>query len=304
MCPRSRLMNLTVGLLVFFGVLSYCTAAEDDAAIAAVNKSADSLVAAFNGGKIDDLTALFLPKGELIDEDGTVYQGTQEIKGLLTAFFDKFGGAKLSRSADSVRIVGPLAIEEGTRTITTKDGSVKSQFRYISVWAKSDRGWQIASIRDFANDPAPTSQERLQAVAFLVGEWINQGADGQVSISYQWSEDKNYLLGDFRFQDPDGTVRKSTQRIGWDPAAGKIRSWLFDADGGFAEGIWTITDDGVIVIKSASVNPDGSTASATMTITRGENGRFTISGSDRVVGDSREPDFEITVVRRPPTAAK
>jgi uncharacterized protein (TIGR02246 family) len=303
MCFRLRAMSLMSVTLILLGALAHCSAAEDDAAIAAVNKSAENLLTAFNAGKIDELTAMFLPKGELIDEEGTVYQGPAEIKGLLTSFFEKFPGAKLARSVDSVRIVGPIAIEEGTRTITTKDGSVKSQFRYIAIWAKADRGWQLASIRDFADDPAPTPHERLEPVAFLVGDWINEGADGKVSISYRWSDDKNYLLGDFQFKDSDGTVRKSTQRIGWDPAAGKIRSWLFDADGGFAEAIWTVTDDEV-VLKSSSVNPEGSTASATMTITTGEKGRFTIAGSDRVVGDSREPDFEITVVRRPPVAAK
>ncbi len=87
--------------------------------------------------------------------------------------------------------------------------------------------------------------------------------------------------------------------VGWDPAAGKIRSWLFDADGGFAEGYWTVLEDGV-VIKSASVNPDSSTASATMTIVPDGKDRFTITGTDRIVGDGREDDFEINVVRRPP----
>ena len=47
----------------------------DDAAIAAVRKSDEQLVAAFNAGKADEVAGMFLPKGELIDEEGTVYQG-------------------------------------------------------------------------------------------------------------------------------------------------------------------------------------------------------------------------------------
>lgn len=277
--------------------------AQDEATIAAVRKSGDGMTAAFNAGKVDEFAALFLPKGEVIDEEGTVYQGPQEIKSLLTSFFERFPGAKLTRDVESIRPAGPVALEEGTRTITTKDGSVKSQFRYLAVWVKSERGWQLASFRDFADDPAPTPHERLESIAWLVGDWVNEGADGKVAISYRWSEDKNFLLGDFTLTTAGSAPRKTTQRIGWDASIGKVRSWLFDADGGFAEGVWTVGDE-EIVIKSSSVNPDGSAASATLTVTIADKYRYTIAGTDRIIGDNHEPDFEITVVRRPPAPGK
>jgi uncharacterized protein (TIGR02246 family) len=275
----------------------------DDAAIAAIRKSDELVVSAFNAGKADELAAMFLPKGELIDEEGTVYQGTQEIKDLLTAFFKNFPKAKLAINVESIRMVGPVAIDEGTRTMTTEDGKVKSQFRYIAIWTKGDKGWQLASFRDFADDPAPTANESLQPLAWLVGDWINEGADGKVAITYRWSDDKNYLLGEFVVNSAGESPRKSTQRIGWDPSVSKIRSWLFDSDGGFAEGTWTVVDDGV-VIKSNSVNPDGTTASATMNIMTKDKDRYSIEGTDRVIGNDLEDDFEITVTRRPPAAKK
>jgi uncharacterized protein (TIGR02246 family) len=275
----------------------------EKADIDAVRARSAALAATFNAGKIDDLTALFLPSGELIDEAGTIYRGHQEIRGLLTAFFERFPGSKLNAEIESIRIVGPVAIEEGTRSITTQDGKLKSQFRYIAVWAKSDGGWKLASYRDFSNDPPPSPHDYLAPLSWLIGDWINEGEDGKVAINYSWSEDKNYVLGKYEFNPPGGTPRKSVQRLGWDPASGRIRSWLFDADGGFSEGAWTVVDDGV-VIKSSSVNPDGSTASATMAIVPDGKDRFTISGTDRIVGDAREADFEITIVRRPIAAGK
>jgi uncharacterized protein (TIGR02246 family) len=276
---------------------------QEDATSTAIRKNSGQLVAAFNAGKADHVAGWFLPKGELIDEAGTVYQGTQEIQDLLNAFYTKFPGTKLAVNIESIRQVGPVAIEEGTRTMATAGGDVKSQFRYVAVWARSDRGWQLASFRDFADDPVPTAHENLQSLAWLVGDWMNEGADGKVMISYRWSDDKNFLLGEFHIATPAGTPRKTTQRIGWDPSVGRFRSWLFDADGGFAEGYWTVVEDG-IVIKSASVNPDGTTASATMNVTIADKDHFTIEGTDRVVGDVLEDDFEITVTRRPPTAGK
>jgi uncharacterized protein (TIGR02246 family) len=300
---RWSVMTFVVGSLFSIVATIHAADANEDAAKEPVRKTAEKLSAAFNAGKVDDMIAVFLPNGELIDEEGTIYQGRQEIRGLLNAYFQRFPGSKLTRNVDSIRMVGPVAIEEGNRTIATKDDKLKSQFRYIAVWVKNDRDWQLASFRDFADDPAPTPHEYLQPLSWLVGDWINEGADGKVAISYRWSADKNFLLGDFDFNAAGDTPRKSTQRIGWDPSVGRIRSWLFDADGGFAEGQWTMVDKD-IVIKSSSVNPDGGTASATMTVTPDGKDRFTITGTDRIVGDGREDDFEITVVRRPPTASR
>jgi hypothetical protein len=30
-----------------------------------------------------------------------------------------------------------------------------------------------------------------------------------------------------------------TKYIGWDPVEGRIRSWVFDSEGGFGSGLWT-----------------------------------------------------------------
>ena len=46
------------------------------------------------------------------------------------------------------------------------------------------------------------------------------------------------------------------QRIGWDPAAKKIKSWVFHSDGGFAEGYWTRQDNRWI-IRSSGTARDG-----------------------------------------------
>lgn len=304
MWNRARVLVLVLWQGAILGVLGMGNAsAQDDEATAAVRKSSAQVVAAFNEGKVDDLTGMFLPKGELVDEQGNVYLGRQEIKDLFEQFFKKFPGASVTNEVGSIRLVGPIAIEEGTRSIAVKDGSTKSQLQYLTLWSKGEKDWQIASTRDFEDVPAPTPHELLQPLAFLVGEWVNEGADGKVSISYRWSEDKNFLLGDFAVRGADDATTKSTQRIGWDPQAGRIRSWLFDADGGFAEGQWTQLE-GEFVVKSSSVNPDGTSSSATMTIAPGEKDRYTIKGTDRIVGNERAPDFELTVVRRPPTPGK
>lgn len=276
--------------------------AQEDPAISIIRGSSEKLAAAFNAGKAEEMAAMFLPKGELIDEEGTVYQGQAEVKDLLTAFFEKFPGTKMQNEIESIRLVGPVAIEEGTRVTTAKDGTT-ARIRYISIRAKTDQGWQIASVRDFADETMPAPGELLQPLEWLIGDWINEGADARVKISYRWSEDKNFILGDFIVTRNDQTVMKSSQRIGWDPLLGKPRSWTFDSDGGYGDSTWTPVD-GAWVIRSSAVNPDGQTGSANITITPGENGRYVMAGTHRIIGDVLEDDFEISVVKQPPAVGK
>lgn len=296
-------LGLATAIFAAFGLATSPAAAQNDALAAPIRAADEQLVKAFDAGQADAVAALFLPQGELIDEHGTVYQGQAEIKGLLTKFFERYPGAKLTLEVESIRIVGPVAIEEGTRHTTTKEGVERAQVRYIAVRTKVGDNWPIVSVRDFSDDSATTPHDRLQPLAWLVGDWVNESTDAAVKISYRWSEDKNFLLGDFHITRAGEPVMKSTQRIAWDPLTGKVRSWMFDSDGGYAEGHWTLVED-AWVIKSSAVMPDGQTGSATVTMTPKDHDRFTMKGTERIVGDERDDDFEVTVVRPAPTPAK
>jgi uncharacterized protein (TIGR02246 family) len=301
--PNSGWMAHALVASVAWGLVCGRVAAQNDAETAPIRAAAAQLVQSFDAGKADELAAMFLPKGELIDEHGTVYQGQQEIKDLLTKFFTKFPGAKLTLEVESIRVVGPVAIEEGTRHTTTKDGTERGVVRYIAVRTKIGNNWPIVSLRDFADALATTPHDRLQPLAWLVGNWVNESSDAAVKITYRWSEDKNFLLGEYDITRGGQTTMKSSQRIGWDPLAGKVRSWMFDSDGGYADGNWTLVGD-AWVIKSLAVMPDGQTGSATVTMTPGGKDRFVMKGTERIVGDEREDDFEVTVVRPAPAPGK
>lgn len=270
---------------------------------AAIRAADEELVKAFNANNADQVAALFLPQGELIDEHGTVYQGHAELKELLASFFTKFPGAKLALDVESIRVIGPLAIEEGTRHTTTKDGETRAQVRYVAVRSKVGNAWPLASVRDFQDPVGTTPHDNLQSLAWLVGNWVNESSDAAVKISFRWSDDKNFLLGDYHVSRGGELLMKSEQRIGWDPLAGKVVSWMFDSDGGYALGTWTPIDDSWVV-KSSAVMPDGQTGSATLTITPQDKGRFVMRGTERIVGDTREEDFEITAVRSAPQPTK
>lgn len=277
--------------------------AKAEAEAAPIREADEKLVEAFNAGKADELAGMFLPQGELIDEHGTLYQGRQEIEGLLTKFFTKFPESKLTVQVESIRVIGPVAIEEGTRHTASKGDGEQAHVRYTIVRTKVGENWMIASLRDYNDESVPAPHDRLQPLAWLVGDWVNESTDAAVKISYRWSEDKNFLLGDFDITRGGEVVMKSTQRIGWDPLAGKIRSWMFDSDGGYADGNWTLVEE-AWVIKSVAVMPDGQTGSATVTMTPVDKNRFTMKGTERIVGEERDADFEVTVIKPPPSLSK
>lgn len=270
-----------------------------DPEAAAIRAAQERLVKAYNAGQATEVAALFHPQAEFTDEAGNSYQGRAAIQELLTKYFAKFPGVKLTLAVDSSRVTGPVAIEEGVRTTITKDETAGARVVYTLVRSKVGNEWLIVSLRDAADDSVLTPHDMLEPLSFLVGDWVNEGNDGVVKISYRWSDDKNFLLADYHVTRKGAVVMHSTQRIGWDPLAGKVRSWLFDSDGGFGEGHWTHVA-GSWVVKSTAVLPDGQTGSATITMTPQGKDRFVLKGSDRFAGDERAEDFEHVISRQPP----
>jgi uncharacterized protein (TIGR02246 family) len=294
----------------------------------------------FNEGKAAELAAQFLPDGELIDDEGNLYQGQEELQDLFQRFFATFPGAKLELEVDSLRIIGSrLAIEEGTRVITAASGTVKAaasedtasrqettaaasqsvaasespatevvaaytkpveaRVRYVCVWTKPEDKWMVASVREFAADPPPTPHELLQPLAWLVGDWVSEGGDSVVRISYRWSDDGNFLLGDYKVTANGQTSMDSVQRVGWDPLRQQVRSWLFDSDGGYGDGEWMAFEDGYL-IRSSAVMPDGSVGSANIEARKLSDAQFVLKGTNRIVAGEPVEDFEITVSKQPP----
>jgi uncharacterized protein (TIGR02246 family) len=297
----SMVFAVTVCMWLAPTVGSFAHGQEDQAAIE-IRKDWEKLTTAFSAGRADEVASMFLAKGELIDEQGTVYQGQKDIKELLTAFFVKFPGSQMKNEIESIRVLGTIAIQEGKRITTAKDGT-SATIRYTSVLAKTDQGWRIASLRDVGDESAPTPGELLKPLAWLVGDWINEGADARVKISYKWSDDKNFILGEISVTKSDQVVMKTSQRIGWDALLSAPRSWNFDSDGGFAEATWTQVE-GAWLVRSSAVLPDGQTGSAIVKITNGEKGRYMMTGTNRIIGNAIEDDFQVTIVKLPPAAAK
>ena len=95
------------------------------------------------------------------------------------------------------------------------------------------------------------------------------------------------------------TVAISSARvwIGWDPTAKHVRSWMFDAGGGFGEGSWT-KEGKKWVAKTNSVFPDGTKATATFAITVVGADTIALRTTDRSGAGKALPDTKEIQLKR------
>ena len=267
----------------------------------AIRQLVDGFVEAYNGHEAAAIAALFTPDGTITDEDGNVTRGRAAIEKVFAGIFREHPKTRVEDAIETIRFVGPAeAVENGVTTIVHDDKTPAEKNRYRAVHVKREGKWLMASAADLPAD-AWTGEDELKQLEGLIGDWIDESPDALVLTSYRWTDNHRFILGQFTVQVAGKPAMTGTQRIGWDPLKKVIRSWVFDSEGGFAEGTWT-HDGNKWVVKLTGVTRDGKTASATHTITQLSKHRMILQTVDRVVGGEKMPDGEkFLVVRRPPT---
>ncbi len=258
------------------------------------------MVKAYNNHDAKAVAALFTRDGIIIDEEGHTAQGRGDIERVFASAFEKNPKTKMDISIEAIRLTTPtMAVEEGTSTILHSEDATPSRSRYTVVHAKQEGQWQMALAEDHA-DEAATAESELAQLGWLVGEWVDESPDGMVKIAYRWTDNHVYIVSDFSLHIGREAALTGTQRLCWDPLANKVRSWIFDSEGGFTEGLWT-RDGDRWVVKLNGVTRTGLAGSSTNIIKRLSGDRYSWQARDRVMGDEMAKDTaEIVVVRRAP----
>jgi hypothetical protein len=140
-------------------------------------------------------------------------------------------------------------------------------------------------------ETAPQSNP-IEQLDWLIGEWVAKGDGYQARSTACWSENRKFIVSQFTVERPGGKSLCGTQRIGWDPAAERIRSWVFDSDGGISEGIWQQEGD-AWVVKNVGVLTDGRRSSAANFWVRDGNDKYAVKSSHVKVDDDTVADFEV-----------
>jgi uncharacterized protein (TIGR02246 family) len=245
---------------------------------------------AYNAGDAKALAQFFTDDVEYTDENGEFTQGRSDIEDLLKTTFAENKGATLDVQVDSVRPLGSDVIEEkGVTTVTSSNGDRQSA-GYAAIHVKKDGKWLISRLYEF-QEPDPTAGEQLSQLAWMVGDWKDKGGNPSVETKVNWARGNNFLTRTFKVSQGDEVQLEGWQIIGWDPTEKRIRSWIFDSDGGYGQGSWARDGDRWLV-KETRMSAEGDQSSAEQTITYVGPDQFTFESANRTLNGDLQPNID------------
>lgn len=255
-------------------------------------------VVTFNKHDADALAALWMPDGVYVDKaTGHRTEGREALAADFRALFAASPEIALSGQVEGVRQLGPdVAMVDGTSTTATADGEPDSS-SYSAVFKRVDGKWLVDSVHEMPLPSPESPRQALEPLAWMVGHWQDQGDTGQVDTVARWSPSEAFLIRSYTVTREGEPTFEGTQIIGWDPRAKQIRSWAFNSDGSFGEGMWSRNHDEWLV-RTAQTLVDGRAATATQVIKKIDDNTATVQTIGKEIDGALEPAAEpITVVR-------
>ncbi len=266
--------------------------------VAALLKRAEAFVAAFHHGDARAVAAFWTVDGDYVDQTGKLLKGRDAIEKAFAAFFAEHKGWKLRVDVAGLRFVTPdVAIEDGLTSVLPPDGGPPSRARYTIVHVKQEGTWYLSSVRDAPFAPA-TNYEHLRPLEWLIGNWAEENEKGEMArVSFDWADGQNFIVSEFTTTFKEFAIGGATQRIGWDAADRKVRSWTFESGGGFGEGTWEHKGREWIITATATLR-DGKKMTATHVLTRLDPDTFTWQSRDRRLNGEALPDVKPMTLKR------
>jgi len=300
--------NLCLSLLSLCTLVAapaFCRADQSDDE-AAIRRSDDAYVAAYNAHDAKAVAELWSPEAVYVDPDtGEEAVGRDAIQKEFEATFKDAADSKLELDVKAIKFLSPnVAIENGiARIIRPKDEPDEST--YTALFVKHEGKWFLDRVKEdetAADAGPPTSNfEYLKELDWMIGSWVdNDDVDHtMVQTDCNWTKNKNFMTRSFAMS-IDGQVNMAgMQVVGWDPIAKQIRSWVFDSDGGFSEGKWRRKGDRWLIQQTGTL-PDGSKSTAVNIIKEIDKDSFTWQSVDRSLnGDLLPAVDEVLIVRKP-----
>jgi uncharacterized protein (TIGR02246 family) len=265
----------------------------------AILSTLEDFVAAYTKNDAKLTAACFTENAEYIGQSGVPIQGRDALESCFAEFFTAHPGCEAEVLVKSLRMVGPgVAVEDGMTTVLHADTRSSAQTHYTAVHMKVGDKWLIASVRDHDPKKHQSHEERLAQLQWMRGDWVDEHQHSVVSFSCQPCDNGKFLMRSFTMNVEGKEALTGTQRIGWDPLSGQLRTWIFDSEGGYADGIW-YQDGDVWILKLTGVTADGKTASGTSIYRIIDDHTMKWQAVDHVIDGVPMPDSpEFTLVRK------
>lgn len=271
----------------------------DAAQRAAITKTAEAFVEAFQKGDANALAAFWTPDGDYVDMAGRVVKGREAIAKDFAELFAENKSLRLRIEMTSLRFPTPdTAIEDGATSVMSPDGGLPNRAHYTNFFVKKDGKWLLTSVRERPYTP-PSAYEHLRPLEWVIGEWAQEAEDGQAArVLFEWTPDQNFIIASRAVTVGDEVLDNGMQRIGWDAANKLIRSWSFEADGGYGEGAWAKQADNTWVNSVSSVLASGSLMTATTIVTRVDPDTITVQSVRQEMDGKPVPDTSVITMKR------
>ena len=291
---------LIVGMIAWsLAALIGTTAADQSADDATIRKAVQSYVAAYNRADAKALAAMWSPEAVYTNPlSGEQVVGREEIERQFDAIFAEATGAKIKATTNSVQFISPgVAIEHGTASVVRSNQEPEIS-EYSAVYVKREGEWLLDRVTEEGVPVVMSNYDQLKELEWMIGTWVDQDDQARIETTCQWTKNRNFMTRMFSLSVRDRMEMAGMQIVGWDPAAKKIRSWVFDSDGGFGEGVWSKKDRSWHIQTTGTLQ-DGSKSSSTNIIRYLDDNTFTWQSINRVAGGEMLPNVdEVVVVRQ------
>ncbi len=254
---------------------------------------------AFNDRDADTLASHWAPEGVYINRTtGDEVTGRANMIEAFNSLFAEETTRTLNLASDSIEFISPsVALERGTATITHADDFV-AVTNYKVIFVKQSGNWLIDRVtEDDVPVPPASNCEHLQGLEWMIGTWVDASHGLSITTECQWTANQNYISRKYTVSHDDEVESSGLQVIGWDAKNERIRSWLFDSNGGFISGTWSHSDD-QWVVQSIATLQDGATGSFTSVFRPLEDDRFAWRKINRVLDGELLPNVDEVIVTR------
>lgn len=269
-----------------------------------IRQLTQKFVEAFNAGDIKSMAALWTPGGDFVGENGRKILFQHELS---TRAENRPEGIdpkdivrpNLQMLVTSVRLVTPLvATVDGSTIFKHYPGAPATYGRYTAIWVKNDKaGWQLDCVRENQIEKG-AHHLHLMSLEWMFGEWVDADGKARIETRLGWSADGNFLERPYCVTIPGRGEQRGVQRIGWDPKSNQFRSWNFNSDGSFSQGIWHEIENG-FEIEVSGVTADGRGTGSLTKVTRTSDNGMEWQSIEATEDGVPLPDLTLKLIRKP-----
>ncbi len=266
----------------------------------AIEKAIESYTAAFNARDAKSLAARWAPEAVYVNPiTGKQVEGREAIAVEFKAILAELKDTKLAVDVQSIEFISPsVAVENGVAKLISADGDPRES-TYTAIHVKRAGKWLLDRVTEGDVPLVVSHYKQLEELEWMIGSWIDSDEQARIETTCQWTRNKNFITRSFTVSIRDQVDMAGMQIIGWDPAAKQIRSWVFDSDGGFAEGRWVKKANRWYVTTTGTL-PDGGKASSVNVISYVDDNQFKWQSMSRTADGQLLPNIdEVVVVRAP-----